>query len=247
MCGRFKLVTLDEEAAAEFGVPFVPPNPRYNIAPTQSSPVVRVAATGGREWADLRWGLVPSWAKDLSIGSRMINARSETAAQRPAFRDALRRRRCLVPADGFYEWSAVEGGRRQPYLIRRVDRRPFAFAGLWERWSPPDAVSARGELAEFVESFTILTTIPNAMIARLHDRMPVILPRSAFDAWLDPDLRDAEALRRLFVPSPDALWEALPVGPFVNRATLDAPVCAEPLVEEDARGGGPAGGQQILL
>jgi putative SOS response-associated peptidase YedK len=239
MCGRFKLVTLDEQAAVEFGVPFVPPNPRYNIAPTQSTLAVRVAGTGGREWAGLRWGLVPSWAKDLSIGARMINARCETAAQRPAFRDALRRRRCLVPADGFYEWAAGEAGRRRPFLIRRVDRRPFAFAGLWERWSPPGV--------EPVETFTILTTAPNDILAPLHDRMPVILSPDAFDSWLDPDVRDPEGLRRLFVPAPAAGWEVLAVGPFVNRPTLDAPVCAEPLVEDDVRGGGGAGGQQVLL
>ncbi len=263
MCGRFKLVALDEEAAAGLGVPFIPPNPRYNIAPTQSSLVVRVGAGGGREWAAMRWGLVPSWAVDMSVGARMINARSETVATRPAFRDALRRRRCLVPADGFYEWSAREGGRRQPFLIRRVDRRPFAFAGLWERWSPPDvepacgvlvesargepAESARGELVESVETFTILTTSPNAVLSPLHDRMPVILPRAAIDAWLDPGLQDAAVLGRLFVPAPDAEWEAVAVGPFVNRPTLDAPVCAEPLAGDDARGGGTPGGQLDLL
>jgi len=255
MCGRFKLVALDEETAAGFGVPFIPPNPRYNIAPTQSSPVVRVDASGRREWASMRWGLVPSWAVDMSVGARMINARSETVATRPAFREALRRRRCLVPADGFYEWSVPEGGRRQPFLIRRVDRRPFVFAGLWERWSPPDVEpacgerveSARGELVEPVETFTILTTSPNAVLSPLHDRMPVILPRVAIDTWLDPGLQDAAALRRLFVPAPDAEWEALPVGPFVNRPTLDAPVCAEPLAGDDPRDGGTPGGQLDLL
>lgn len=237
MCGRFKFVSIDEEAAAAFGVPFVPPNPRYNIAPTQRAATVRVAPAGGREWADLRWGLVPFFSKDASGGARLINARSETVAERPAFRDAFRRRRCLVPADGFYEWSAPEDGRRRPFLIRRVDRRTFAFAGLWERWSPD------GE--EALETFTILTTSPNAVVGRLHDRMPVVLPRDAFGPWLDPDLRDPAALRSFLAPAPDAEWEALPVGHFVNRPTLDAPVCAEPLAGDDPTD--PANDGQMTL
>jgi len=187
----------------------------------------------------LRWGLVPAWAKDLSFGSKAINARSETAPDKPAFRDAFRRRRCLVPADGFYEWSASEGGRRHPFLIRRVDRRPFAFAGLWERWAPPGA--------DPVETFTILTTTPNAVVARLHDRMPVILPREAFAPWLDPDLRDVDALRPLLVPAPAADWEALAVGVFVNRPDVDAPVCAEPLEEEESPKGPISPGGQLTL
>ena len=238
MCGRYKLVALDEETADAMGVPFVAPNPRYNIAPTQAAPAVRADASGMREWADLRWGLVPPFAKDASVGARMINARSETVAERPAFRDALLRRRCLVPADGFYEWRKDPGGHRQPFLVRRADARPFVFAGLWEHWLPP-----RGEP---LQTFTILTTAPNALVARLHDRMPVILPRDAIDPWLDPGLREASRLLPMLVPAPDSGWEAVPVGPYVGNPSLDAPICAQPLAEEETGPGGPRGQQDLF-
>ncbi len=232
MCGRYKLVALDEETADAMGVPFVAPGPRYNIAPTQAAPVVRVGASGDREWAEPRWGLVPPFAKDASAGARMINARSETLADRPAFREALLRRRCLVPADGFYEWRKDPGGgHRQPFLVRRADARPFVFAGLWERWMPPGG--------EPLLTFTILTTAPNALVARLHDRMPVILPRDAFGPWLDPGLREASRLLPMLAPAPDSGWEAVPVGPYVGNPSLDAPICARPLADDPAAPGGP--------
>ncbi|MEM8933819.1 MAG: SOS response-associated peptidase, partial [Acidobacteriota bacterium] len=165
--------------------------PRYNVAPTQAVATVRQADDGSRHLGLLRWGLIPGWAKDPSIGNRMINARSETAAEKPSFRTAMKRRRCLVLADGFYEWRKVSDG-KQPYHIHLRGRRPFAFAGLWERW----AKGPEGPL----DSCTILTTRPADSIAHLHDRMPVILRRDDVDLWLDGSIRDPEVLEHLLAP-----------------------------------------------
>jgi putative SOS response-associated peptidase YedK len=159
--------------------------PRYNIAPTQSVPVVRSTAVGGRELVELRWGLIPSWATDPAIGSRMINARSETAAAKPAFRAAMRDRRCLIPADGFYEWQK-QGRHKQPIFIHRGDDAPFAFAGLWEHWS--DAQQ------QALETFTILTTAAKEQLRPLQERMPIILDPDDYAAWLDPALTDPPPL-----------------------------------------------------
>lgn len=167
MCGRFTLRVPAAELVEIFRLLRRPDvQPRYNIAPTQPVAVVR-RIDRGRELSMLRWGLVPSWAKDPKIGARMINARAETVATKPAFRTALRRRRCLVPADGFYEWAKSAGGTKQPHYITRRDGRPFAFAGLWESWDGPDGSS--------IESCTIVTTEANDLVGRIHDRMPVIL------------------------------------------------------------------------
>src|SRR5262245_35107324 len=175
MCGRFTLATSRAQLADLFRLAGGPELPlRYNIAPTQPVPVVR-AAGDGRALALARWGLIPRWATDPAIGNRLINARSETVAEKPSFRDAFRKRRCLIPATGFYEWAKTAGG-KQPYHFRLLDGRPFAFAGLWERWD-------RG--GEPVESCTILTTAANAVVRPVHERMPVILPAEAFAAWLD--------------------------------------------------------------
>jgi putative SOS response-associated peptidase YedK len=171
-----------------------------------------------RELVFLRWGLIPPWATDPAVGNRMINARAETAATRPAFRAALRRRRCLVLADGFYEWRS-DGRRKQPFLFHRPDQRPFGFAGLWETWEGPDH--------RVVESCTLLTTEANAVVRPIHNRMPVILLRDAHAAWLDPAVEDPSPLAALLRPYPEADLVARPVSPYVNSPTHDDPRCIE--------------------
>lgn len=180
MCGRFAFYSPSEATAALFGAHgSLDVQPRYNIAPTQLIAAIRNAADDGRELALLRWGLVPFWAKDPSIGNRMINARAETVAEKPAFRAAYRRRRCLVLADGFYEWHA-EGNGKTPYYISQADAQPFAFAGLWEHWQSKES-------DDVIESATILTANANDFMARLHHRMPVILEPATADRWLSGD------------------------------------------------------------
>ncbi len=220
MCGRYTL-THPGDLLEELGVDSPPQlTPRYNVAPTQNAPVVRAAAQGGRRLDLLRWGLVPFWAQDPKIGNRMINARSETAAEKPSFRHALKQRRCVVPADGFYEWKKVGGGAKQPYHIHLRGRRPFVFAGLWERWT-------KGP--EPIESFTILTTSPNDKVAELHDRMPVILPREAWDLWLDPSVGDAARVAALMGPCNSGEITFVPVSKMVNRPGNDRPECVQPI------------------
>ncbi|MCL4743210.1 MAG: SOS response-associated peptidase [Phycisphaerales bacterium] len=195
-------------------------SPRYNVAPTQPAPVVRLGE-GGRIGAMLRWGLVPSWADDPSIGGRMINARAETAAQKPAFRSAFARRRCLVPISGFYEWRAVEGRKaKQPYWIGRADREPFALAGLWERWEK------RGEP---VETFTILTTAANDLLRPIHDRMPAVVERDDYGVWLGERDADPAALTSLLDSRPWEGFEAVAIGTRVNSPRNDDPAVLEPL------------------
>ena len=222
MCGRFTLFEPDKVLTREFGVPGVPPrSPRYNIAPSQ--PIVAVRATpagSGREIALLRWGLIPSWSKDPAIGNRLINARAETAREKPSFRNAFRRHRCLIPANGFYEWQRQERG-KQPYFVRMRDGHLFAFAGLWDRWESPD----KG----VIESCTILTTVANAVLAPIHDRMPVILPTTEYARWLDPALRDTDSLAPLLVPFPPEGMLAMPVNPRVNSPAVDDEDCIAPL------------------
>ncbi len=223
MCGRFTLRAPASVVAEQFSLFEVEPfTPRFNVAPTQTVAAVRIAPEGGnmqRELVWLRWGLIPSWAKDPAIGNRMINARSETAAEKPSFRTAMRRRRCLIAADGFYEWQRT-GGRKQPYFIRMKDDRPFAFAGLWESWTSPDGSE--------VFSCTILTTGPNELMRPIHDRMPVILAREDYDRWLDPAVERGEAVKPLLQPFPPGLMEAVPIGTYVNRPTNEGPECIEP-------------------
>jgi putative SOS response-associated peptidase YedK len=221
MCGRFSL-----GATIRVGQVFDLPNwpdtpPRYNIAPSQEVPaVIQNRETGAREFRPFRWGLVPSWAKDPAIGNRMINARSETAATKPTFRKSLRERRCLILADGFYEWKR-EGPRKQPYYIKLRDGEPFAFAGLWDRWQPTDG--------EPLETCTILTTTPNEVVRQLHDRMPVILPSNAYDLWLDPTVHDVEPVQGVLTPYPAEAMIAYPVSTMVNSPTHDSPALVEPL------------------
>ena len=224
MCGRYTVRSI-QPVAELFGISLPPQfQPRYNVAPTQDVLVVRASARDDvqrvtlRRGDMLRWGLVPSWADDPAVGNRMINARAETAADRPAFRDAMKRRRCLIPADGFYEWQKQEGSKRkQPYLIHMKGDRPFAFGGLWEWWR-------RGD--ERLETVTILTTSPNELVAPIHDRMPVIVKPDDFDRWLDPSV-GAGDVADLLKPYPAEEMEAGPVGLNVNNPANDDPSCAE--------------------
>jgi putative SOS response-associated peptidase YedK len=222
LCGRFTLFDTAASLAEAFEVAEVPSlSPRYNIAPSQAVAAVRIPPSGGaREVVLLRWGLIPSWAKDPSLGDRMINARAETAAGKPAFRSAIRRRRCLVPASGFYEWKRTNG-RKQPYYIRRPDGKPFALAGLWESWEGP------GQAA--VESCAILTTSANELLLPIHDRMPVIVSPADYDLWLSLGIRDPAELARLFRPCPPEEMTAFPVGTAVNNPKTDSPQLIEPL------------------
>ena len=222
MCGRFTLFEADKVISREFGVSGIPPlSPRYNIAPSQPVAAVRATPTGeGRELAFLRWGLIPSWSKDPAIGNRLINARAETAQEKPSFRSAFRRHRCLIPTNGFYEWQRLERG-KQPYFVRMRDGQLFAFAGLWDRWESPD----KG----VIETCTILTTAANTVLAPIHDRMPVILPPTEYARWLDPALRDPDSLAPLIVPFPPEEMLAFPVSPRVNAPTVDDEKCIAPL------------------
>jgi len=232
MCGRYTLSSPVEVVADLFEITFpgrgteqleLPDlHPRYNLAPTQEALVALVREPGApRTLALLRWGLIPYWAKEASIGNRMINARAEGVAEKPAYRFSFKKKRCLIPTDGFYEWKK-EGKTKQPYLIRHKDHRPFAFAGLWSIWKNPEG--------GLVETFTILTTDANGTIQSLHDRMPVVLDRADFGLWLDPKVEDKEKLQALLKPAPDADFETLPVSKVVNSPAHDAPDCIEPLV-----------------
>ncbi|MEM1449524.1 MAG: SOS response-associated peptidase [Planctomycetota bacterium] len=196
MCGRYALTVEPDVLAALFALDGGPEfDARYNAAPSQELPVVvSDGPERAREARPMRWGLVPSWAKDSKIGYRTINARSETAAEKPSFRAALKRRRCLVPASWFYEWKR-DGDQKIPFRIRRTDERPLAFAGLWEHWKGSQNEPAR-------TSFTILTTAANDDIGELHDRMPCLIEPDDFERWLTPEVEDAEATKRLLEPAP---------------------------------------------
>ncbi len=216
MCGRFAL-TVDpaelQEAFPEYGMP-AQAAPRFNIAPTQ--PILAVPNDGTNRADFFVWGLIPSWAKDASIGSRMINARAETLAEKPAFRAAYKYHRCLILADAFFEWQARPGAKSKvPHLIRLKSGRPFALAGLWERWSPPDGSEVR--------SATIITTQPNKLMETIHNRMPVILPRDAYAQWLDPSPQGPARLQGLLVPFPESEMEAFPISTLVNSPANDRP------------------------
>jgi putative SOS response-associated peptidase YedK len=227
MCGRFTLLVDKEVIADFFGLTEVPAlTPRYNIAPTQQVAIVAAAETGRRlGWC--RWGLVPSWAKDPGVGNSLINARADTVATKPSFRAAFKSRRCLVVADGFYEWQAAgKGKKKQPYRFTMRDRKPFGIAALWERWRNGD---------EDVLSCALITTDANGVVSPVHNRMPVILPPAAFDRWLARGPQDAAELRALLLPYPAEEMTATPVGLAVNNPRADGPACVEPLAQ-------PAGG-----
>ena len=239
MCGRYTLRSSPQQLMSLFGVASLPEfSPRYNIAPTQQVLAFRAVDSSG--WADsgvsrssadavlgvvrrpalLRWGLVPRWAKDLSVGSQMINARSETAAEKPSFRSAFVSRRCLIPADGFYEWEKRADGRKQPWWIHQPGQSVFAMAGLWESWIPPGG-------SEAIETCTILTTAAGPDVAGLHDRMPVILAAADWDLWLSAAASKAQ-LQALLQPLPSGSLLLTRVSMLVNRATVDTPDCLQP-------------------
>ena len=244
MCGRFTLTDPEQDLAIQFNLPEIPDmQPRYNIAPTQPVAAVRVAQTTAsgdagspedgimvRELAMLHWGLIPFWAKDPKIGARMINARSETVAEKPSFRSAFRKRRCLIAADGFYEWQKVEQG-KQPFYIRLHEGRPFAFAGLWEYWKEADDPEEPSGQRMSIQSCTILTTEPNELLRPLHNRMPVILHPRDYELWLDPKIQDKDRLQPILRAYPPEEMEAFPVSRLVNRPANDDPRCIEPLAD----------------
>ncbi len=227
MCGRYSITTPVEALRQLFLFDELPNlAPRYNVAPTQEVPAVRLARaepdaeqSGKRELVMLRWGLLPFWAKDIKQGAKMINARAETVADKPAFRNAFKKRRCLIPADGFYEWRGKKGD-KQPYRIALADGGPFAFAGLWEAWTNPEDQSR-------IESCTIVVTEANARLRAIHDRMPVIIAPGDHAAWLDPQ-SDRAALESLLKPYPAEALTAVPVSKHVNKVANDDPACLEP-------------------
>jgi putative SOS response-associated peptidase YedK len=222
MCGRFTLTADPVDIKEAFPWLDVPAEiaPSYNVAPTQ--PIAVVPNTGENRLDFFVWGLIPSWAKDPSIGNRMINARGETLAEKPSFRAAYRRRRCLILADGFYEWAKQPGdSAKTPYYITLESQEPFAFAGLWETWYAPDGSE--------VKSATIITTEPNEKIAKLHNRMPVILPPETYERWLTPDEVKPEQLDPLLKPFPAAEMVFHPVSRYVNSPANNSPGCIAPV------------------
>lgn len=228
MCGRFVAASPPDELARYFGTQPSDDTlePSFNVAPTKDVYAVR-AVDGHRQLTTLRWGLIPFWAKDRKIGSKMINARSETIFEKPAYRRAIKSQRCLIPADGFYEWAKVAGQKKkQPYFIHHSDEEPLVFAGLWERWRPPvedgegEDGEGDGERPEAIETCTILTCGPNETMASIHNRMPVLLPPSQWDTWL-ADTDDPAALAPLLVPAPEGLLTMHPVTTAVNNVRND--------------------------
>jgi putative SOS response-associated peptidase YedK len=221
MCGRYSLITElnDLQGRFNFEAQELLYRPRYNLAPTEL--VLTVWNNGHNVGEFMHWGLIPFWAKDPKIGSRMINARGETVAEKPAFRRALRKRRCLVVADGFYEWKK-EGKLRTPMYIRSRTGEPFAMAGLWEIWKAPSD--------EYVHSCTVVTTTANSLMEDIHDRMPVILPREAEETWLDTGIEDTKVLTDLLIPYPAEDLESYAVSNLVNSPKNDSPECLAPLV-----------------
>jgi putative SOS response-associated peptidase YedK len=220
MCGRYLITSAPEAFRRLFGYPEQPNFPsRYNVAPTQPVPIVRLF-DGKRQFALVRWGLIPPFVKDPRKFSLLINARGESVNDKPAFRNAMRRRRCLFPADGFYEWKD-EGGRKRPYVVRPKDGAPIAFAGLWETWMGPNG--------EEMETAAIITKPADRELTHLHDRMPVIVSPDAFDFWLDSSKVDATTAAALFAPGRAGLLEAYAVSPAVNSAANDGPQLIEPV------------------
>ncbi len=220
MCGRFAYFVPHEALVEHYGLTSAPaPFERYNVAPTQDVLGIRVAESGEREAAPLKWGLIPHWAKDPTIGNRMINARGETVAEKPAYRQAFKRRRCIIPASGFYEWGPSRAG-KWPYYISPADGALLSFAGLWERWRTPEG--------EPLDSCTIITTAANESLARIHQRMPVCLPESDYEAWLDPE-STKETCLELLGALPATAFEIRPVSKTVNNPRNDSAELVEPV------------------
>jgi putative SOS response-associated peptidase YedK len=237
MCGRYVIISTPEAIRALFGYgeqPNFPP--RYNVAPTQPIPIVRLA-DGKRSFTLMRWGLWPSWVKDPKTFPLLLNARGESVLEKPAFRNAMRRRRCLIPADGFYEWQVRgAGGPKQPYLVcAKKDAGgqapPLAFAGLYETWTGPNG--------EEIDTAAIVTTAVNRTLAPIHERMPVFVPKEAFDLWLDCANVEADVAAALIRPADDHLLEACPVSPAVNRVANDSPALIAPAAAEPAPAAAP--------
>jgi putative SOS response-associated peptidase YedK len=228
MCGRFTLRTPAPQLLEHFGIEgLVDLPPRYNIAPTQEVLAVRQAAGDARPGiAYFRWGLIPSWSKDAAIGNRMINARGETVSEKPAFRAAVRQRRCLVAADGFYEWKKTAEGSKQPYFVHFPDDHPMGFAGLWDAWQPPEPDSPR------IETCTIITTDAHPAMRQLHPRMPVIVSPEAYRLWLDPSIQDPARVEPLLAPIAELELDAYPVTTYVNSPHHEGPQCSAPSGKE---------------
>ncbi|MBW4692135.1 MAG: SOS response-associated peptidase [Lyngbya sp. HA4199-MV5] len=219
MCGRFSLTVSAATLTEAFQLNALPEwTPRYNIAPTQLVAAIVAPSAPSSHLRLLRWGLVPSWAKDLSIGTKLINARAETVAEKPSFRTAFKQRRCLILADGFYEWQRLDHKTKQPYYFQLASGQPFAFAGLWECWQSDDDV---------VETCTILTTQANELLEPIHDRMPVVLAPDEYEPWLD-STTPAESLQRLLHPYDASAMKGYPVNPIVNSPKHDSPECLQP-------------------
>lgn len=221
MCGRFVSDITPQQLVELFGLQEVPQlKPCYNLAPSQLAPVVR--NQGDHNRVDLlKWGLVPAWAKDPGIGSQMINARAESVTEKPAFRHALKYRRCIVPVSGFYEWQHDGDHHKQPWLVRQADGTPLCLAGLWEAWKSPDST--------LLETFTILTTSANPLLAKIHERMPVILPPDHLHLWLSHNMHDPDLLEPLYRPYPADSLTACKVSDLVNSPQNDSPACCAPI------------------
>ncbi len=233
MCGRYRFTSDMETLMAAFGsliAKRILIEPRWNMAPTQLAPVV-VQPGESQEMEMMRWGLVPSWSKDTKAASKCINARSESAAEKPSFRSAFKHRRCLVPAHGYYEWTGAPGGRKQPWHFGLRGEGLMCFAGLWESWTPPEQRDVPDPPAP-LHTYTILTTTPNELAARWHDRMPVILPQQSWAEWLNPGAKPAE-LQSLLKPGDAGNMEAWPVTPRMNTVRFESPECAKPISEND--------------
>ena len=226
MCGRFTLNQTAAALAQAFNLEAVPDlASQYNIAPTQMvATVVHKSESDKCQFQQLRWGLIPSWAKDSGIGAKLINARAETAAEKPSFRSAFKHRRCLVLADGFYEWQRQQH-KKQPFYFRLQNGQPFAFAGLWEKWQSPSG--------EEITSCTILTTTANEVLQPIHDRMPVILAASDYNLWLDPQQQQPEVLQQLLRPYPSSAMTSYPVSTLVNKPQHNTPECIMPIGENN--------------
>jgi putative SOS response-associated peptidase YedK len=220
MCGRYLITSSPEALRRLFGYKEQPNfPPRYNVAPTQPIPIVRLHE-GARQFALVRWGLIPSWVKDPKKFTLLINARGDSVVDKPSFRNAMKRRRCLVPADGFYEWQA-DGPRKRPYAVVPRDREPIAFAGLWECWTGPNG--------EEMETAAIITADANKTLHHIHHRMPVVIPPEAFDFWLDCANVDARTAAALLVPAPENLFEVYEISTAVNRVANDSAALLEPV------------------
>lgn len=222
MCGRFTLYDNKDVIENEFEVEIEQPglfNPSYNIAPTQNSLVI-YTKEDKRICTPMRWGLIPFWSKDIKIGYKMINARAETVDEKPSFKKPLKDKRCLVLTNGFYEWKKVDSKTKIPYFVRLKNKKPFAFAGLWENWNKE---------GNDLNTFTIITTSVNKLMEEIHNRMPVILGREGKYKWLDPDLKDASELKDMLIPYPSEEMEAYEISMFVNSPKNNSPMCIHPV------------------